>query len=376
MMITNAAPRAYKKGELLYWNFLRGGVSGSGGWTHYQGPLPFQTPGGRLFLVWGAYDTKETNNDNAAYYAVSDDRGITWSTAKVFHSEPGANVSHHYFLNHKASKRILLFWRETYFRGDNDDSKMVASTQDYAKSHSRICMRESTDEMKSWSHVRQLDIVGEATKGAFFYGAPHPPLELASGRIILPITYLTKADPQTMTARFLFSDDSGNTWKCGPSDVEVDAPRGAMEPNVVEIAPRELLCLFRTKAGCRYRARSVDGGENWSHPEPTSIMTPESISALVKLHSGALLLVRNPGSAKINWPRYPLSATLSDDGGESWGEDILIKEESDRNQLSNFGLLQLDDGRLVLSISHYHATPPTTSDVDIAVFDEAWLRSQ
>ena len=269
-----------------------------------------------------------------------------------------------------------MFWRETYFRGDTVDSKMVGSIDDYAKSYSRVCVRESVDEMRSWSHVRQIDVMGEAGTELFFYGGPNPPLELESGRIVLPIIYLSKADPQTMTARFLISDDAGGTWSSGPRDVEVDAPRGAMEPNVVETASNELLCLYRTKAGCRFASRSADSGENWSTPEPTRISTPESISAMIKLDSGSLLLVRNPVSTPHSWPRYPLCASLSKDGGTTWSNDVVIMDESGRNQLSNFGLHELDDGSVILAISHYHATQPTISDIDIALFDETWVRSQ
>jgi len=51
----------------------------------------------------------------------------------------------------------------------------------------------------------------------------------------------------------------------------------------------------------------------------------------------------------------------------------VIATESGANQLSNFGVIQLNDGRILLGISHYHATPPTTSDIDLAIFDEEWI---
>ncbi len=51
----------------------------------------------------------------------------------------------------------------------------------------------------------------------------------------------------------------------------------------------------------------------------------------------------------------------------------MIATEAGMNQLSNFDVIQLNDGRILLGISHYHATPPTTSDIDLAIFDEKWI---
>ena len=36
-------------------------------------------------------------------------------------------------------------------------------------------------------------------------------------------------------------------------------------------------------------------------------------------------------------------------------------------------MIQLDDGRILLAVSHYRDVKPMTSDLDLAVFDERWL---
>ena len=53
----------------------------------------------------------------------------------------------------------------------------------------------------------------------------------------------------------------------------------------------------------------------------------------------------------------------------------MIATETGSNQLSNHGLIQLDDGRILLGISHYRDVRPMTSDLDMAIFDEEWLMS-
>jgi Neuraminidase (sialidase) len=97
------------------------------------------------------------------------------------------------------------------------------------------------------------------------------------------------------------------------------------------------------------------------------------MARMIRLHSGNLLLVWNNVSSTTQRPRYPLVAAVSSDGGASWSEPRVIADESGTNQLSNHGLIQLDDGRILLGISHYRSVRPMTSDLDMALFDEQWL---
>ena len=50
----------------------------------------------------------------------------------------------------------------------------------------------------------------------------------------------------------------------------------------------------------------------------------------------------------------------------------MIATETGSNQLSNHGLIQLDDGRILLGISHYRDVRPMTGDLDMAIFDIAF----
>ena len=146
-----------------------------------------------------------------------------------------------------------------------------------------------------------------------------------------------------------------------------------MEPTIVELEPDELYCVLRNKSGYLYETMSHNGGRSWSTPAKTGIPTPESICKLLKLQSGRVLLVWNNQSSTTQRPRYPLVCALSEDGCRSWSEPRMMATESGLNQLSNFGVNQLGDNRILLAISHYYAIPPTTSDIDLAVFDEEWV---
>ena len=170
----------------------------------------------------------------------------------------------------------------------------------------------------------------------------------------------------------MISDDRGHTWRRS-GEVTVDTPRGVMEMQIVETAPDQLFCLFRTKGGCLYQTCSKDGGETWSVSAPSPLPAPESMARMIKLQSGNLLVVWNNVSSTTQQPRHPLSAALSKDGGLTWGTPKVIADETGSNQLSNHGLIQLNDGRILLGISHYRNVQPMTSDLDLAIFDERWL---
>ena len=353
----------------IHKSFIRGG---SGGWSHYQGPFPHQLPDGRVILLFGAYQGQETFLDNAVYYCISTDRGETWTEPELFMAAPGANVSHSHMLSLKGTKKVLLFWRETFFKGATEDSKTVSGIKDYARSVARVFMRESEDSGRTWSAPRQIDILGETAKGKFFYGGPQVPQQLLSGRIILPLGYLHE-DGYSHVARFMVSDDGGESWMNG-YDVSIPVQRGAMEPTPVEIAPNQLYCLFRTRSGFLWEATSPDGGHTWTEPKSSGIPSPESMPQLLKLASGNFLLVWNSQSSVENYPRWPLTAALSTDGCKTWAFKRDIATETGRNQLSNHGVTQLDDGRILLALSHYHALKPTSSDIETVLFDEDWVK--
>ena len=118
---------------------------------------------------------------------------------------------------------------------------------------------------------------------------------------------------------------------------------------------------------------SHDGGETWSASAPSPLPAPESMARMIRLKSGHLLVVWNNVSSTTQQPRHPLAAAISRDGGGSWSDPKIIGDEVGANQVSNHGIVQLDDGRILAGISHYRATRPMTSDLDMAVFDEEWV---
>lgn len=89
---------------------------------------------------------------------------------------------------------------------------------------------------------------------------------LSSGRIVCPIAWtddVAKPGGGHFVSFCYLSDDMGKTWRKGTGQVDL-ARRGAMEPEVVELASGRLLMIVRTQLGHIATSLSTDGGEHWS----------------------------------------------------------------------------------------------------------------
>ncbi len=148
--------------------------------------------------------------------------------------------------------------------------------------------------------------------------------QLSSGRLICPVS--TTPDIFAKGGGHLicvchYSDDGGKTWK--QSADSVDQPgRGAMEPEVVELADGKLLMIIRTQHGHIATSTSTDGGDHWSAPSKLPVEAPESPATIRTIPStGDLLLVWNktfvPGTGH-GGKRTPLTAAISADEGKTW----------------------------------------------------------
>ncbi len=173
---------------------------------------------------------------------------------------------------------------------------------------------------------------------------------LSTGRIVCPIAWsedVTK-DGHFVCKCFL-SDDGGLTWR--QSQDQVDQPkRGAMEPEVVELASGKLLMIVRTQLGTIATATS-DGGDHWSAPSHLSLQAPEAPATIRTIPStGDLLLVWNNVYDKAKGhggDRTPLTAAISRDGGATW-ENIRNLETDTDHTYAYTSVLFLKD-RVLLS---------------------------
>ena len=378
--IGSIAPLTYTPGQLEYFQFIRGGI----GADYHQGPTFYQFPDGDLMMYWCAYDFDECSPNVVSLYSVSKDSGITWSGPQVYRADyPGGSLGGLPMLRLHGSLSTLMLIAQTRHEIEIDEERRVRTAgSNYFKARTRVYIRRSEDGGRSFNYGEEFPYLqitgGKSLPGVGFYGSVDALIQLQSERIVAAFCFMDpeRSDAEKRIQHYtlvcMLSDDGGRTWTRS-SEITIDTPRGAMECQIVETEPDRLLCLFRTKSGYVYQSISEDGGKTWSKSEPTSLPSPESMVRMIKLHSGKLLVVWNNISSTTQQPRHPLAATLSRDGGRTWSEPNIIADETGANQLSNHGLTQLDDGRILLGISHYRDVHPMTSDLDMAIFDEGWL---
>jgi hypothetical protein len=363
----------YLPGELTAATFVRASTE----WSFHQGPVFYQFPDGRLAIIWGVYDGQECSNDGALLYAQSDDNGCTWSTPVLWMKSPNAVASHVSLLQLKNSDLTLMPFAEGHFVGAEENKRLrrVTKWADYGQTMRRVYLRRSNDAGISWGPPLEIDaelIVGVDAPPS--YCTPYQIMQLESGDVLLSASNLhpERRSPQFFHQAILLSTDDGASW-AKLFDFTVPETRGAMEPWITELDDGELYCIMRNKSGYLYHMRSFDFGRTWDGPEKSIVPSVESMPKIIRLQTGRLLLVWNNQSSSEQRPRYPLVAALSDDGGRTWHDPVILSDEIGQNQLSNHDVIQLPDGRILVCLSHYIAQRPARSDLDMLVFDEAWL---
>jgi sialidase-1 len=182
---------------------------------------------------------------------------------------------------------------------------------------------------------------------------------LSTGRIICPVAWTDNVNKGGhFVSLCYFSDDGGTTWKKGAGTVDVPK-RGAMEPEVVELADGKLMMIARTQLGHIATAISKDG-DRWGEPGRLPLKAPESPATIRRIPAtGDLLLVWNntyESGAGHGGKRTPLTAAVSSDEGRTWKH---VRDlESDANRTYAYTSIQFVKDRVVLT---YYVSDPKTN---------------
>lgn len=199
----------------------------------------------------------------------------------------------------------------------------------------RPVMRTSRDEGKTWSEP--AGIVPDSEIGYYVLNNDRA-VQLGSGRIVVPLAqhHGRGWDKWTPHARIVCysSDDGGRTWMRGAEaptpDRRDEMPVMLQEPGVVELNEGRLMMFCRTDAGSQYVATSGDGGESWSKPEPSEIVSPLSPASIERIPSTEdLLLVWNDHrdvARELRGKRTPLRIAVSRDEGRTWGPAVTLED--------------------------------------------------
>jgi sialidase-1 len=296
---------------------------------------------GRIMFAYTRFTGGEGDHDNADIAVVySSDSGATWTEPSILVPNPGEhNTMSVSFLRLQDNRirpqggRIALFYAVKNSIGEAE----------YGDCRPRMCV--SADEGATWSEPR----ITIPTPGYYVVNNDRI-VQLASGRLLIPAAlhmtrrFETGAELQMDLrgiAMYFLSDDLGETWR--ESDtwwaLPVHSGSGLQEPGVIERADGSLYGYCRTTAGRHYGHISSDGGETWSAPEPTDLVSPCSPLSIKRLPStGDLLAVWNDTSGRFDvppattesWGRTPLVSAISDDEGATWKHHRLLEDDPTR----------------------------------------------
>ena len=90
-----------------------------------------------------------------------------------------------------------------------------------------------------------------------------------------------------------------------------------------------------TRLGSQYKSISIDGGESWTRPQPT-VLTGTGVPCIVSRvpTTGDMLVIWHNNAdtprAEGNRDRTPLTAAISCDEGQTWGNSRDLEAEPDQ----------------------------------------------
>ena len=160
--------------------------------------------------------------------------------------------------------------------------------------------------------------------------------------------FLTAAKPNGREGRPLAirTGDGGKSW--GFLSWIDENPEGfSIMPATVRLSETELLTVVRRRTDSRrWNAayRSLDNGASWQLAgDPVEDLGEGNPPALVRLRDGRVCLAYG-----YRAPPFSICAKLSSDGGRSWSEEIVLRDDGANRDIGYPRMVQRSDGKLVV----------------------------
>ena len=266
--------------------------AGKEGYPHFRIPSIVTAKGGVLLAIAEGRQGGD-HSENDIVLKRSTDGGKTWGEMQVVH-EDGKNVLVNPCAVVLESGRVLLMFQrfKAGYHARAMGSHVKLLTEGIAgETVSTTLLMQSDDKGKTWSAPRDVTAgTKRPTKIISTASGPGRGIVLCrgkhAGRILMP----TNEGWWEGKARFFnvyacYSDDGGESWKCGEPAPNGDAGNGN-EVQMVELADGSVLLNSRSigGGGRRKLAVSADGGQTWSplkdHPQ---LPEPQCMGSVLRL---------------------------------------------------------------------------------------------
>lgn len=148
--------------------------------------------------------------------------------------------------------------------------------------------------------------------------------------------------------------DGGKTW----SFVSWigDEPKGyAIMPSTIRLGPSELLTSIRCREENKSwidSYRSVDGGQSWKdNGRPVPNTGEGNPPSMIRLTDGRVCLTYGYRASP-----FGIRARLSSDGGRTWDDEIVLRDDGGGRDVGYPRTIQRRDGKLV-TVYYFHDSP-------------------
>ena len=306
---------------------------------------------GSIIHAYTQYYGGDVHDHGTAHiaYVRSTDQGESWNYEGVLleKSEDAINIMSVSLLQ-LPSDEILIFYMKKF-----------------AKNGFVNCLpyvRSSFDEGKTWGQER---CCVDPEEGYYILNNDRV-LRLQSGRLLIAIakhTPLRKLYGE-MT-HFLASDDDGKTWR--DLGIEKRMPfenvHGFEEPGIYQHADGKIWAYTRTDIGCQFVFESLDDGNTWSTPTPSTFFTGARSPMLAKKVCGkytvavfnpiSLYTGRNLGGIRGRAP-YVMAVSTDDAAkkdGRSFSRLFFLEDDMD----NDYCYPAIFDGGDYFLVAYYHS---------------------
>jgi len=242
---------------------------------------------------------------------------------------------------------------DTPFRGEGnpvvwqspDDLVWLFYVQRYGDTwcQSRIKAKVSIDGAHTWSDSFMMTF----QQGMMAQGLP---TVLNDGTYLVPVYHETGNDREQTAADtaslFIHIDPKTKTWT---ETGKIVSDKGNLQPYAVQLTDDHLIAYCRRGGsfdplpdGRIIRAESHDGGQTWTHGEPSQFKNPNAAISFIKLQNGHLLLVYNDSISG----RTPLTVSISTDNDKTWAYKHNIAESDETQTFAYPVAIQARDGKI------------------------------
>jgi hypothetical protein len=312
-----------------------------------------RAPGGRLWAAWYTGKSRRGVESSTSYcvLATSADDGTTWTDVVLAIQTPPPVHTYDPCLWIDPQKRLWYFWAQS------------VAMQDGRMGVWAIVTDEPDAEQPKWSAPRRIANGIMLNKPTVLKNGDWLlPVGLWPGHPTMPnITFSDEAlKPYTreMLSHDLGDERATNVYRSTDQGKTFERFGQARIPNtrhdehmIVQRRDGSLWMLLRNTRGMA-QAVSADGGRTWE--ERDLFMTGGKVAGkrffVRRLQSGAILLVRN--DAPSGAARTHLTAFLSDDGGGTWTNGLLL----DQRESSYPDGVQAPDGVIYIVYDHQRYT--------------------